>query len=117
MPNKQRVLFVDDFADNRVLYGRYLERRCECDVRTAESVQQAIQTLLLEDHFDVILCDFQMEDGTGADVYEFFHKSNYDAKFIIFSACDPAVIRNDSRARNLDILSKDKLFELCDRIR
>ncbi len=117
MTAKQRVLFVDDFLDNRILYGRYLERRCECDVKTADSVREAIQTLLFDDRFDVVLCDFQMDDGTGIDVYEFIRESNYDVKFIIFSACDPAVIRNDSRSGNFDILPKDKLFELCNRIR
>lgn len=41
------------------------------DVTTAYSGREAIARLAVDASFDVIVCDLQMNDGTGVDVYEY----------------------------------------------
>jgi CheY-like chemotaxis protein/two-component sensor histidine kinase len=62
-----RVLFAEDEEMIRKLAADLLEPH---DVVTAASGREAIALLERGDHFDAILCDLQMPDLGGADVYE-----------------------------------------------
>jgi signal transduction histidine kinase len=63
-----RVLLVDDEPNMvRVL----AELLSEHDVTTACSGREAIARLAEDASFDVIVCDLQMNDGTGMEVYDY----------------------------------------------
>ncbi len=78
-----RVLLVDDEPNMvRVL----AELLSEHDVTTAHSGREAIAHLAADASFDVIVCDLQMNDGTGADVYEYLRRRAPDlARRVIFT--------------------------------
>ena len=61
-----RILVVEDDLDTaRALY--LLLTRAGHTVKTASTASAAISAGLSE-HFDLLLCDFGLPDGTGADV-------------------------------------------------
>ncbi len=81
-----RILFVDDDASIRQLYTMLLDNIIEnVDIVPAISGKQAINTLKKDMNFDLILCDFRMEDGNGAIVYEFINKKTKKIPFLLFT--------------------------------
>jgi signal transduction histidine kinase/CheY-like chemotaxis protein len=61
-----RVLLVEDHPDTARMMGRLL-RGCGCDVRTAESVQEAVSAAEAGP-FDLLISDLGLPDGTGLDL-------------------------------------------------
>jgi PAS domain S-box-containing protein len=78
-----RVLLADDEPSMvRVL----AELLSEHDVTTAFSGREAIARLAQDATFDVVVCDLQMNDGTGVDVYEYLCQQTPDlARRVIFT--------------------------------
>ena len=66
--SKRRILAVDDEALLLKAYRRMLGDVHE--VVTAVGAQEALRVLAKEREFDAILCDLQMPDVSGADLYE-----------------------------------------------
>ncbi len=64
---RARVLFADDEPFIRGFAGTALDPH---EVVTAASGREAIDLLKRGDHFDAIVCDLQMPDLGGVDVYE-----------------------------------------------
>ncbi len=64
--NKPRVLVVDDEVQMTTLYEYGLQR--DFEVVVANSVAQALR-LLETTEFDAAVFDYDMDDGTGADLY------------------------------------------------
>lgn len=65
--DRPRLLVVDDEPLNCVALVRMLKRRF--DVATAHSGHEAMALLEEDDHFDAIVCDLVMPDGSGMDVF------------------------------------------------
>ena len=61
-------LLIDDEAHLGVTLSVGL--RDQADVESVQSGREAVQTLLADDGFDLILCDLMMPDLTGMDVFE-----------------------------------------------
>ncbi len=61
-----RILLVDDHQDTRRVLGQLLEKRGH-HVKAAGTVKQAL-TALAEEHFDVLLSDIGLPDGTGNEL-------------------------------------------------
>ena len=60
------ILLVEDHADTRMALSKLLTRAGH-EVLSAERVSESVQ--LLDDiRFDVLLCDIDLEDGTGLEV-------------------------------------------------
>jgi CheY-like chemotaxis protein len=66
--SRRRILAVDDEALLLKAYRRMLGDFH--DVVTAVGAQEALRVLAKERQFDAILCDLQMPDISGADLYE-----------------------------------------------
>jgi PAS domain S-box-containing protein len=66
LPGNCHTLLVEDHDDTRTVMSLLL-RGLGCNVTTAASVQEARQRAS-ERHFDLLICDFGLPDGTGADV-------------------------------------------------
>jgi len=58
----------------------------QCEVVQAESGRQAIEILSKDDSFDLIISDFNMPDGTGADVYNYVKKLPAKIPFVILTS-------------------------------
>jgi PAS domain S-box-containing protein len=81
---RARVLLVDDEPNMVRLLAELLSTHH--DVTTARSGREAIARLAGEASFDVIVCDLQMNDGTGVDVYEYLSQRAPDlAGRVIFT--------------------------------
>ena len=61
-----RILLVDDNATNRKVASQIL-LKAGCDVETAKSGQEAIQTLMEDPNFDLVLMDIQMPEMDGME--------------------------------------------------
>ena len=64
-----RILLVDDEPLLLKAYGRFLRRKQECVVVTAEGGAQALQQLENDEPFDLVFCDLAMPDLTGIEVH------------------------------------------------
>ncbi|HTW95498.1 MAG TPA: ATP-binding protein, partial [Tepidisphaeraceae bacterium] len=72
LPKNFRALLVEDHDDTRQVMGLLL-RNFGCTVTSAASVKEATQ-LADRNHFDLLVCDFGLPDGTGADVIRHLHR-------------------------------------------
>lgn len=64
----KRALVIDDEDVLRRAYGRLL-RREGYETIEAASVTDAFEALLVTGPFQLVLCDFNLPDGTGAEIY------------------------------------------------
>ncbi|HEX8792098.1 MAG TPA: PAS domain S-box protein [Polyangiaceae bacterium] len=77
-----RVLLVDDEPRTAIVLAELLSQH---DVTLAHSGREAIARLAADVSFDAIVCDLQMNDGTGVDVYEYLIQRAPDlARRVIF---------------------------------
>jgi PAS domain S-box-containing protein len=80
---RARVLVVDDEPSMVRVLAELLSSH---DVTVAYSGREAIARLTGNTSFDVVLCDLQMTDGTGMDVYEYLSLRAPDlARRVIFT--------------------------------
>jgi two-component system response regulator PilR (NtrC family) len=79
-----RLLVVDDEPDLRTLYELTLLRDGH-DVETAGTVDDA-RLLITEHHFDAIITDMRLPDGTGLDVLRHIEQTGRTEKAIVITA-------------------------------
>jgi PAS domain S-box-containing protein len=65
---RARILLVDDEPSMVRVLAELLSQH---DVTIAHTGRAAIERLASDASFDVVVCDLQMNDGTGMDVYEY----------------------------------------------
>jgi len=79
---RSRVLLVDDEPLTAQVFAELLSPH---EVTLAHSGREAIARLAADTSFDAIVCDLQMNDGTGVDVYEYLTECAPDlAQRVIF---------------------------------
>ncbi len=78
----RRILLVDDHEDTLQILARLL-RRWGYGVTTADSVQSALERAS-EQHFDLLLSDLGLPDGSGVDVMQVL-KERYNLSAIALS--------------------------------
>ena len=81
-----RVLHVEDDADVRKIVSTIARDICEFDA--AESLAQA-RTKLEQDHFDLVLLDLGLPDGSGWELLSLINRLTPRPRVVIFSASDP----------------------------
>jgi len=80
-----RILFVEDDDGFRNLYTMVLENYIKnVEIFQCISGNQAIKQLK-QKTFDLIICDFEMQDGNGDVVYSFLKENAINVNFILFS--------------------------------
>ncbi len=87
VPERTCVLVVDDDADVRQLYERYLES--DYRVRTAASGEAALEAL--DGSVDVVLLDRRLVDLSGADVLERLRADGFDQPVAMVTAVEPDI--------------------------
>lgn len=82
-----KILLAEDNDEIRDLYSLHLENIFDSvEVIEAISGNQAISILEQNNNFDIIISDFRMENGSGADLYFFVKEKQIDLPFLLFSS-------------------------------
>jgi len=68
MPGRRKILIVDDETELTKLYSVLMES-LNLEVSSAESGNKALE-LMESEKFDVVLSDFMMDDGDGAELLQ-----------------------------------------------
>lgn len=81
-----RVLIVDDDEDIREIIEFTFSCEVESDFVHAESGNKAIEIIKSSNDLDLIICDFNMPDGNGGDVYRFLVENDYSIPYVFCSS-------------------------------
>ena len=86
----RKILFIDDDDDIRKLYTPILDNLGE-GIKVTESISgnKAISLLREDREYDLIICDYEMDDGDGRVVYNYTKKSNLKIPFILYTTKNP----------------------------
>lgn len=79
-----RALYVDDNLDYRTLITRSLEQ-IGIKTLTASSGNEAISLIRAGHSFDLIVSDYKMPDGNGAELFAFLKQNNIFSLFILYT--------------------------------
>ncbi len=80
------ILVVDDHKAINEIITLYLGLMGDYNILTANSGNEAINIFVEEANVDLVISDFNMPDGTGADLYNFVKTHSPEIPFIIQSA-------------------------------
>ncbi|XHR30221.1 MAG: ATP-binding protein [Chthoniobacteraceae bacterium] len=98
-PLSARILLVDDHADTLQILARLL-RRWGYQVTSANTVQTALR-LASKAHFDVLISDLALPDGSGCDIMREV-KARYGVRGIALSGFGSDADREMSRAAGFE---------------
>lgn len=79
------VLIVKDFKDNREIIVSWIQKSLKCRTFEALTVADAIKRLELI-KFDVIICDYELPDGTGEVIFDYMRHNKIRTPTILFTA-------------------------------
>lgn len=79
------VLIADDEEDILEILTFLVESSIECTIHCASDGQEAI-ALLNQHEIDLIICDYNMPNKNGGDVYKHILNSNSPCKYVMFSS-------------------------------
>lgn len=82
------ILLIDDEEDILEVLEMALEMLGDFKISKVSSGNLAIEKLKLS-AFDLVICDYNMNDGNGGDVYRFLLDSNTETKYVLCSSEDP----------------------------
>lgn len=107
----KRVLLIDDSGMFRQLVLKILKHNFEdAEVKQAESVRQAAD-LSLNQAFDLIICDLNLEDGNGYEILDAIRQgitlSRLNTPVIFLSGEDDLPLHPDTQ--NFWFLNKSKV--------
>lgn len=85
MSTKARIFIIDDSPDTVLSLQIFLEKSYNCELTIARTGNEGIEILKRDNEFDVIVCDFMMNSGTGLDVLNFIYANEIKIPFIFFS--------------------------------
>ncbi|OFZ81128.1 MAG: hypothetical protein A2583_11720 [Bdellovibrionales bacterium RIFOXYD1_FULL_53_11] len=80
-----KILVVDDEPDVREIISLLLQFQFKASITEAACAQKAIDILGRVNDFDCIICDYNMPDGSGEDVYRFMLESSIKIPFVLCS--------------------------------
>ena len=106
------ILVVEDNIDALELLASWIRNVLKGHAYTACNVREAIE-ILGTHSFDMIVCDYQMPDGAGADVLRYLRQHQIMTPTILFSAHSDLSMELESPLSHI-IRDKDyvKLFSL-----
>lgn len=84
----QNILLVDDDP----MYRKFLNKMIlgiskEYSIQSADGVAKAIEKINTS-KINYVICDYDMEDGTGVDVFSFIDKNSLKIPFLLVSSLD-----------------------------
>lgn len=81
-----RILLVENEPELRQLVLFMLESKFGAEVIEAESGNEAIEKLQMNKNIDLVVSNYEMPKGTGADIYRYLQDQTVDIPFILCSA-------------------------------
>lgn len=79
------ILYVEDEDDLREIVPIVILNELKVQIYTLASGNLAIETLKAGREFDLIISDYMMSDGTGADLQQFMKRTGINTPFILFT--------------------------------
>ncbi len=80
-----KLLIVDDEPDLRELMSTLIQNKLHIDTVVAGSVAEAIAVLENTKDIAGIICDYNMKQGSGADLFMYLNSKNIKIPFILCS--------------------------------
>lgn len=74
MSKKAKILYAEDIQDLREIYAMAIEAELDCEVIEFSNGNDLIEYLKKNGDADLVLCDHNMPNGNGSDVYRFIKK-------------------------------------------
>lgn len=104
--NQKKILMIDDSDSALEIMELYIESEFDNPIITATNGNEAID-ILKEGHEDIsiIICDYNMPEGDGGDVFQYVTKNTPSIPFILVCGEDPQTLKNLPK---LDGLLDDK---------
>ena len=117
------VLIVDDCQNIRDLVSGLLKSHFDVEVLIASSGNEAIQIIPYK-NIDLVFSDFNMEGGTGLDIFNYIKKENLSIPFVLSSALELSHILKVDDAFSESISNNETLFlikpfsvkQLCEKV-
>jgi response regulator RpfG family c-di-GMP phosphodiesterase len=81
-----KVLIIDDDSDIRDIIEFTFSCEVEADFVHANSGNEAIKIIKNSKDLDLIICDYNMPDGNGGDVYSFLIENNIEIPYAFCSS-------------------------------
>lgn len=94
------ILLIDDSDEIRDLIGMIIESNFEYELVEAEGVEAAKKTLLSDSKFSIILCDYNLGDGTGGQIFNYTKEIGINIPFILLSGADTSQVPEFSEIKN-----------------
>lgn len=106
------ILVIEDNIDALELLANWIRNVFKGHAYTACNVREALETLGAHS-FDLIICDYEMPDGTGEDVLRYLRQHQIVTPTILFSAHSDLSMELESPLSHV-VRDKDytKLFEI-----
>lgn len=79
------ILVIEDFMDSQDIITNWIEKTLKGQAFGVATVKDAIH-LLEQNKFDVIICDYELPDGTGEEILAFLRLKKIQTPTILFSA-------------------------------
>ena len=81
-----KILIVDDDSDIREILEFTFSCEVDSDYIHAETGNEAIEIIKNNEDLDLIVCDYNMPDGNGGDVYKFLLETNNPLPYVFCSS-------------------------------
>lgn len=110
-----RILYVDDDSQFRWMVSEEIKKNLGIEIELSPSGNQAIDLLKKGHRYSVIISDYSMPDGNGAELFHFLGEANIFCLFILFTSHDDTPELRSQFCRNtfLGIESKTNVRKLC----
>jgi len=109
-----RALIIDDESAIRDLLTRILDRR---GFAVAQAPTAAEGRRLMQQRFDLVLCDVKLGDGSGIDCYHYLrHKGALSSTRFVFITGDAGAIEDMPDAADVSVLAKPFTASDLDRL-
>ena len=107
-----KILIVDDEEDIRDIVSFLFETQVEAEFAYAESGKSAITAIEENSKIDLIICDYNMPDGNGGDVYQYLIDKNIMIPYVLCSSTPPSELSVYSNGEQFfGNIQKPNIFE------
>lgn len=110
-----RILYVDDDPQYRSMVSGAIKKNLGIEIELASSGGAAIELLNQGQRYSIIVSDYSMPNGNGADLYKHLIGNKIFALFILFtSRCEDSELKAQFQGKTfLGIVSKTEIRSLC----
>lgn len=90
--NEKSFLLVDDSDDALEVIELFIESEFDNELLTATSGNEAIDLIKSESNLGIIICDYNMPNGNGEDVYKYIVENKIKTPFVLLCGEDKETV-------------------------